>query len=297
MKKTQKQIFGCFGLGLVAAMTITAALMPSPQASAITTTIKDNIEVKVIGVTPAVSISGVEQGGETTATSVTFTTTYENIETIHYKLEYTNPDGTKTVFEPVIPDKAVGYESGSVNDTIDFSSSIFNIDGSLGYGSYVLTVTGTGYDGAFDEKSLQFERIPLIATAKQNEETGKTIDVTIEDLNTDDISDVDIYIDDEKVGTVHEDGTYPFNPPSTGTKDYVVKIVARDGDKVIYVKTIIVHYEGMRTPDTGSFFQNLNISKEDYLITGLIVFFILGIVGFGIVARGKRTSGKTNKRG
>ena len=41
-------------------------------------------------------------------------------------------------------------------------------------------------------------------------------------------------------------------------------------------------------PDTGSFFKNLNISNEDYIITGLIIFFVFSIIGFGIVARKKR---------
>lgn len=40
-------------------------------------------------------------------------------------------------------------------------------------------------------------------------------------------------------------------------------------------------------PDTGGFFQGLNISREDYLITGVVVFMIIGVVAFGIVKRNR----------
>lgn len=53
-----------------------------------------------------------------------------------------------------------------------------------------------------------------------------------------------------------------------------------------YGKAIVV-------PDTGSFFQGLNITREDYLITGLIVFVTIGVVAFGIV---KKNRGQTNKK-
>ncbi|MDO4753108.1 MAG: hypothetical protein Q4A36_02685 [Candidatus Saccharibacteria bacterium] len=51
-------------------------------------------------------------------------------------------------------------------------------------------------------------------------------------------------------------------------------------------------------PDTGSFFQGLNISREDYLITGIVVFAIIGVVGFGIVkkAHGTKRIGGRNRR-
>lgn len=51
-------------------------------------------------------------------------------------------------------------------------------------------------------------------------------------------------------------------------------------------------------PDTGSFFQGLNISREDYLITGIVVFAIIGVVGFGIVKKthGTKRIGGRNRR-
>jgi hypothetical protein len=45
--------------------------------------------------------------------------------------------------------------------------------------------------------------------------------------------------------------------------------------------------KGIIVPDTGGFFQGLNISREDYLITGAVVFMIIGVVAFGVVKRNR----------
>ena len=47
MKKTQKKIVGAFGLSLVVGMTIFAATLPGPEASAINT-VTDHLNVRVI---------------------------------------------------------------------------------------------------------------------------------------------------------------------------------------------------------------------------------------------------------
>lgn len=46
------------------------------------------------------------------------------------------------------------------------------------------------------------------------------------------------------------------------------------------------------TPDTGSLFKNLNVSKEDFMITGLLVFFT--VAGAGLIFVKKRHGAKTS---
>ena len=54
------------------------------------------------------------------------------------------------------------------------------------------------------------------------------------------------------------------------------------------IKATIRYYgKAIIVPDTGSFLQGLNISREDYLITGLIVFMVIGVVAFGVVKRNR----------
>ena len=69
--------------------------------------------------------------------------------------------------------------------------------------------------------------------------------------------------------------------------EYTGTITYKDGSGKIVgdSKPIKIKYDGeaIIVPDTGSFFQGLNISREDYLITGLIVFMVAGIAGFAFV--------------
>ena len=75
--------------------------------------------------------------------------------------------------------------------------------------------------------------------------------------------------------------------------EYTAVITYRNkyGHQVGNSKTIKIKYnagEAIIVPDTGSFFQNLNISREDYLITGLAVFMIIGVVAFGVIIKKRR---------
>lgn len=86
------------------------------------------------------------------------------------------------------------------------------------------------------------------------------------------------------------------------TGNYGVETVYRDakGDIIGEPHTTVVYYEAPAVapsgaPDTGGLFRNLDISRVDYLATGLLVFFIFGIVGLGIVMR-KRNSTKVSKK-
>ena len=84
--------------------------------------------------------------------------------------------------------------------------------------------------------------------------------------------------------------------------NYGVEIVYRNakGEIVGEPHTTVINYEAPATapsgaPDTGGLFKNLDVSRIDYLATGLLVFFIFGIVGLGIVLR-KRSSTKLSKK-
>ena len=323
MKKTQKQFFGCFGLGLVATMTAVAITLPSPQASAITDpdAVQDVIQLKVVDDTPtigditAVDSNGdaIPQGGATTDPNITFKIDYANIGDLEFNLSYTytNSEGTHTVvFDNIFGDYDADYEIGDIERVLNLDSEQFNVGDTDGYGHYVLTVTGTGITGAIEERVFQFSHAPFDVTSEQNQDNGK-IDTIISNTNTDVVSKVDIIIDGESAGSnipVGEEGTvinHYIPEHITEEKDVIVKIIAKDSDgNIIYVGQMTIHFDpGILSPtgvpDTGGLFSGLNISREDYLVTGLIAFFVVGVVGFGIVARGRRanscrTSGRAN---
>ena len=45
--------------------------------------------------------------------------------------------------------------------------------------------------------------------------------------------------------------------------------------------------EDIVVPNTGGLFESLNISQSDYLITGLIIFFVVGVGGAIFIAKSK----------
>ena len=304
MKKIQKQIFGCFGLGVVAAMTVTAALIPLPEASA-ATSVTDTIHIRVVGDTPEISgITGITDGAVITDPEVTVGINYNDVDTIEFKLTYTNEDGTVTVYDPIFPDIDANYEDGSAENTMHLDDNQFNIGGSNGYGDYVLTITGYGEDGVPHETNIRFTYAPFEATAEQDPTTGM-VDIETTDVDDGTVDKIEVYVDGEKVGEIGPDGKFTFIPSdTTQAKDYHIQLVAKDATgKTIYTEDLVVHFDptlvpDTGVPDTGGFFRNLNISREDYLVTGLIVFFIVGVVGFGVVARSRRINSlnKTNKR-
>ena len=113
MKKAEKQCLGFFGLSLVVAMTIVAANMPAPKASAVSTTVTDTITVRVVGSVPDVNIRGIVNDAIYVNPERNFSVDYENVETMVVSLEYTDLDGnvTTTVLDETAPDYSAGTET------------------------------------------------------------------------------------------------------------------------------------------------------------------------------------------
>ena len=119
-----------------------------------------------------------------------------------------------------------------------------------------------------------------------------------------------VVIADMETGDVHvcdKDENLIFTIPNGAKKDdeklkipfggleygeYVANVfyLNQDGEPVgdIY-KYTVGYFSGssvpVPVPDTGSFLKSLNISREDYLITGALVFVVIGIAAFIVVKR------------
>ena len=290
MRKTQKRIFGVFGLLIVMAMTAVAAMMPGPEVLA-ANSVTDTVTVRVIGESPNAKFDKPEENIVTTNDNVDFIFDYENATSVRMALSYTNKDDeTQNIPEyKIYPDITVdaGTESG-----------VINLPGiGLGYGKYVFSLFAKGEVGSelfYD--SVAVEYIPVIASAAQNEDDG-LVDFEIDYFGYD-VEYADVYLEGVLIATVKRgdfDKITKLDFEGKKSGNYTLDVVARDIDSVVLYKPYKVsfYYEGIEipgtdVPDTGFFFQNLNISKEDYLVTGLIVFFVLGIVAFSIVAKGSK---------
>lgn len=302
MKKTQKQLLGFFGLGAVVAMTAVAIALPSPAANALSG-VTETLVVRVVGETPNVNVTGIESGSEFFSPDKDVTVTYENVDHIVVTLKYTDLDGVE--HEVVLKDDYVDYAPGQEDFHLDLKGPQF------GYGSYVLTVRGTGYDGVTDEDIIEFTRTPFTAELEEEEDSGKTyvdLDYVPDEEGEIDEGEIEKFVIEvyDKDGNLisplspievpspEKQAELPFDEYDLESGKYTVKVTAYDKNgKALEVKYLYKDYNNGKeipvpdtnAPDTGGLFKNLNISQSDFMITGLLIFFMVGIAGIVFVSK------------
>ena len=296
MKRQKKRLLGFLGLSLVAAMTCIATAIPGPETSAITS-VTDTIQVRVVSSVPNVKFKEPDKNIVTTEPSRTILVTYENVDSVRIELEYKRADDSTQEYE-FANYTNLNYEAGERGTNVNL--------GNYGYGEFVFSLYGTGAEGSeveFDEVMIKYVPIIVGPVVQDEDEDGKVI-ARVEEYD-DNVETVDIYIDGKLVKTVPKDeldGEIEIPMDGYESGDYTVTFIARNGDgEQLYKPTEkpLEYEEDIYVPDTsytGQFFEGLNISKEDYLITGLLIFFIFGVVAFGIVARGGRKTKNHNKK-
>lgn len=310
MKRVQKNVLGLSGLALVATMTTAAALLPAPEASA-TTSVTDTLVVRVVGQVPDMELEAISPR-VISGPVYRYKLTYENIDTIELELIYTNLDGVvkrahlgvmDVDYEPETQEMSINlqtvrYDEEMTTESLMFSTAAEREIVTLNpYGHYRLMATGQGYDTE-DVEYLEFEYVPVTAEAEQD---GNSVNITFGEIG-EDVEELEI-IDDEGNITLVDPADLPANRTvkipthSNCVPKMTINAYGRDedGNRILLYTSLVVFpcteipVPDTNAPDTGGLFQNLNISKEDYLVTGLIVFFVLGIVAFGVVARSRKS--------
>lgn len=312
MKKTHKKVWGLLGLFLVVAVTIAAANLPSPGASAVSSVV-DTITVRVVGAEPNVKISGVESGSDVVKKDQTIEVTYENVENVRVVLEYTDENGVTHSY--TLADEFADYEAGNLLFNLDLSSSEY------GYGDYVLRVNGEGVDGVPTEDSISFSFYPVIGDVTQdNDDSGNfTLDIDyVPDDGTDtsegEVASIEVNIYDENGNLVTPLSPINVTPPATSVPilagdynlppgTYRVEITAfdRDGNQLYapYITYFTIEGAIIPVPDTGAIAKDLNISRMDYLVTGLIIFALAAIAGIMVIVRrnnSRKTTANSRRR-
>lgn len=333
MKKTQKRVFGLFGLVFVIAVTIFAAFLPVPKTQAADQT-TDTLTVRVVGSTPAVNISGIASGSVLTSASQEVSIDYENIENLLAVLKFTDVNGNvyeQTIIDSSVGDKPVSYVAGTSDVSFNLITGEYSysyqyyVDGGgtatatgggildhYGYGQYVFTASGDSVEGVPAESSVSFAFVPVAVDIKQD---GSKVSVDL-DYDADEgtggdgqVAKVIINIYDEKGNPVGPspititppDKNYEFDMSNYGLPSgtYTVSAQAYDinGNKLYKPFERQFYYEARRTPvpDTGGVMGDLNISKTDYIITGLIVFSVVGISGAVFISRHDKKTGNRRK--
>ena len=292
MEKHTKKIFGLFGLLLVAAMTIIAAVLPTPGAIAMTSSVTDSIVVRVIGAAPHVEFTeAADTEGKTLFTPTqSFPYIYDNSETVTITLEYTDEDGNTQTFTLETIDAGLAVGSGVLD--LDLSGPDY------GYGDYVVRIIGEKTGALPNEDSFSFSYYPFDATAKEDPDTGDAnIELDYKDNTTIEyftivVRDEDGNIVDEipeiRVDVPGKTGVVPFSESGVPGGNYTIEIIAHDSKGNTLTRTVSFTYTPTKVPDTGGLLSMLNISKADYLATGLIVFFLIGVGGAVYIVKSTR---------
>lgn len=300
MRKTHKRLLGFLSLGLVAAMTIFAATLPIPGAKATTSTsqMTDTITVTVVGRQLAIEIKNPKDGEVFVNPSQTASVEQTHATTVTITGVHRNADGVETSFN-----------IGTYPQTDEHSIITTSLDLSIhGYGTYIITAEGT--DGTITEEDIHsFTYVPITADVddddKDDDEVYVDLDYQVGDVCS---ADVNVYLGDQLMvppSPIHvEAPTTRVKIPVDGfeTGKYTVKTTAYDcpnpGEDpeplpFPYIDTFDYEKdEDIPVPDTGGFFMGMNISKTDYLVTAIIVFFAFAALALWIVIKGR----KNNKR-
>lgn len=317
MKRAHKKVLGLFGLGAVVATTVFAASLPGPEAAAIES-VTDTVTLTVIGSSPDVNITGISSNSITLSPNQPFGVNYNDVETVNVVIKYKNKDDVETVVDFDTID--AGFQPGSKDYVLPMN------DPGFGYGEYVITVSGTG-PATGDEESVMFYYYPVVAGDITNTDDGKmdieilydpinTLDeaedkkidhvvLTLYDTDGNPIAEFDpqtVYLDPETNKVI---ATIDFAGHNLPSGDYIIGLTAYGTDGNALYKTLyyrVTYNKGgggdtpIPVPDTGQFMGGLNISKTDYLITGIIAFTIAGLAGaIIIIRRDRKTTGKERR--
>lgn len=293
MKKTKKQILGIAGLAAVGVMTAVAYGMPAPDVAAA----EDNVTVNALVSegTPSSVIASPSDGSETAKGVINVVTHYSQAKKLEFFLSYKDDSGS-----------TVRVDLPSYTPTDDAGTYSFSLDVTpYGFRSYELHTLVVGYDDVSretDTVSFTYKGVvvdpgtgkteggdPTIGV-EISDDTEKVI-VTIFDKDGKPITDKDgrpIEIElgrtdiDPETGKILVD--LPFDKYGIPAGDYTAVVSAYDKDgKLVSVSHVGFDYAPVTpdTPNTGMLsIGDLNISRIDYLVTGLIAFTVA--VGFAI---------------
>lgn len=304
MRKTHKKILGFLSLGLVAAMTVFAATLPTPGAKATSTSITDTITVTVLGGIPTVTIEDPDDGAIYYTPTQAVNIDYQRTASIKIVGTYTDANNVTTSFD------LGNFPTYEVADTLSTTINFNN----YGYGKYVLTaigVDGSGVDAV--EDIVSFKYVPLTVDVPDPTPGNDEMPVVLHyDVDNVCAVDINVYLGNVLIAPpspIHVDAptthiTISLEQLQSG--HYTIESIPYDCPDPSdpsdtpqplepYAQTDTFDYEkdeDIPVPDTGGLFMGLNVSKTDYLVTAIIVFFAFAFLALGIVIKGR----KNNKR-
>lgn len=307
MKKTKKRVLGLLGLILVVVTTIFAVFLPGPEASAEggIDTVVDSITVRVTGTQPDILNIKPENGSIFVYPDQNLSFDYENVEYLTITMYYTDKDSVTHRIDLLTtddPESFVDYVAGTYSKPLNLFAEDF------GYGEYRVHIEGIDLDGVKDIEDIAFSLYPVYGTVDEADD-GLTYSDLHYDTTNPDIKTIGIKIYDENGNLVNIISPITVNSPDTrvelpfsendlATGKYKIEITAYDATGVALYKPYVTYYyyENIPTPNTGGLFKGLNISRTDYLVTGLLIFLSVAVLGIIFIVRGRNNKKRASVR-
>lgn len=310
MKKTKKQLLGLAGLAAVGVMTAVAYGMPTPDAAAAQENTTVNVQVNEG--TPSNVFVAPRDGIETTDNIIKVSTNYSQARRLEFYLTYKDASGNTHRVE--LPSYTPTNGAGTYTFDLDISP--------YGFGNFEIHTNVVGSDNVSretDTVSFTFSAI-MVKLGPVNAENANP-SLEIESNSSAERIVVTVFGKDGNPAFVDENGNavnielsrsdidpetgkilveLPFAKYGSKAGTYTAVVSGYDKDnKLLSMRTIDVNYspigvapetpEAPETPNTGMLsLGDLNISRMDYVITGLIAFAVAAAFAVALVYRKSR---------
>lgn len=305
MKTTKKRVFGLIGLLAVGTMTLIAVNLPSPDAAAVDTIDTDlEVQVNVSETGFDATFSKPQDGDVFVDPLIEVTTNYTQVNQIDYYLYYTDQSGQQ---------HKVPVGNYNPTDKSGVYSFTLDLDKYAGFSDYQLESVATGASGATRDDRVNFVYRALDAhyTGTANNADPKfeaEVSSSVEKVQ------VQVYDKDGKAVFVDASGaeqpiivsrdqfdgnnlslTLPFEKYGLADGNYTAVFVAYDKqDNILGIVPVDFNYDKKagggtpEVPDTGMSGNLMNISRLDYIFTGLVLFGLASGFAIYLILRKKR---------
>ncbi|MBO7720550.1 hypothetical protein J6S35_02885 [Candidatus Saccharibacteria bacterium] len=299
MHIAKKQLLGLGGLAVVAAMTAFACTLPTGAVP-----VKGNVEITV-EVYDNDSVTRIDRpldGDVFTGPNITFQETHSHAKIVQYYLAKYNTDGTKEWEKELTEYRVTG------DDVSGHTEFILDMDENGGPGKYHFISRLTAPLGPPDEDVVEFVYASISADEHDVSTPAGKVDFRVDytagvkslayrvyDKDNNPVTDQFIANTDDPENGGYMDLSIDLTDYNLKSGDYTIYIVGYSGldgtGEVAGTALLTFTYTAPDSPDvpnTGSILSALNISRADFLITGIIGFTAISVVALFVVARTKK---------
>ncbi len=299
MQIARKHLLGLGCLAIVGAITAFATTLPT---GAVSTGGSVNIMVEVYASSSETIIHKPQDGEIFNTPTITFSETHSHAKLVKYYLKKLNIDGS-VAWTKEIEDQRI--EGSDVNGTTTFD---LDMTENGGPGNYIFESDLVGSDNVPLKDSVRFTYAAIQAEDPTVSPTGASVSYRVN--YTSGVKSLTYQIFDANDKAVSE----PINvnttdPENGGHMDIEIDVTNLDMASGKYkiltigfgeedgagmnIGSSIVTFDytspdSPNVPDTGSLLAALNISRSDYLITGIVGFTAISIAALFIVLKSKK---------